>query len=160
MTDADGQAAPGPAETDDAVPSIPLHDLLALEMDPYAVGPGGEVTMPVAAGAMGVHGNLHGGAIATMVDLACALAAVRTEVVDLQTQSMVTTDMHVRYFGQPRTDTVTAKAEVIRAGKQLIVVECKVSDGGGHVIASADVAMMLVARRRPAPAATESGEPG
>lgn len=112
--------------------------------------------MPVAAGAMGVHGNLHGGAIATMVDLACALAAVRADAIDLETQSMVTTDMHVRYFGQPRTDTVMAKAEVVRAGKQLIVVECRVSDGGGHVIASADLAMMLVPRRRPAPATEES----
>lgn len=151
MSEPTNPTTPEPDVVNEAVPSIPLHDLLALDMDPYAAGPGGEVTMPVASGALGVHGNLHGGAIATMVDLASALAAVRSEAVDMATQSMVTTDMHVRYFGQPRTDTVTAEAEVIRAGKQLIVVECKVSDGGGHVIASADLAMMLVPRRRPAP---------
>lgn len=140
---------PGPGDAPEGPPAIPLHELLALQMAPFEEGPGGRVTMPVAPGAFGVNGNLHGGAIATMVDLACALAAVRAEVVDLETQSMITTDLHVRYLGQPRTDTVTAQAEVVRAGRQLIVVECKVADGGGHVIAAADLAMMIVPRRRP-----------
>lgn len=129
---------------------IPLHDLLALQANGLDGGPVGRVTMPVAPDAMGTNG-LHGGAIATMVDLACAMAAVGAGGIDLETQSLVTTDMHVRYLGQPRTETVTADATVVRAGKQIIVVECKVTDGNDHPIATADVGMMIVAlRSRPA----------
>ena len=133
-------------------PPIPLHQLLGLTFAPPSADDAtgvAEVNMPVRPEAYGSHGNLHGGAIATMIDLASALAAVRASAFDLSTQSLVTTDMHVRYLGQPRTDTVTARAEVVRAGAQLIVVEARVVDGGGHLIAVADLAMMIVPRRKP-----------
>jgi hypothetical protein len=44
-------------------------------------------------------------------------------------------------------------------GSQLIVIDCKVADGDGHVIAVADFSMMRVPLRRPLdPSIT--GEPG
>ncbi|HWJ62102.1 MAG TPA: PaaI family thioesterase, partial [Acidimicrobiales bacterium] len=76
---------------------------------------------------------------------------VRNRTVDLETESLVTADIHIRYLGQPRTDTVTASAEVVRDGRQMIVIDCKVHDAGGHLIATADVGMMVVTRRRPLP---------
>ena len=87
-------------------PSIPLHELLGLQFGPADDSglPRADVTMPVRPEAMGANGSLHGGGIATMVDVACALAAVRGNAFDLEIQSLVTTDMHVRYLGQPRTD--------------------------------------------------------
>ncbi len=105
--------------------------------------------MPVQAEACGPTGSLHGGAIATMVDFACALAAVRASNFDAATESLITADMHVRYLGRPRTDVVVATADVVKVGSQLIVVECRVADSEGHVIATADFSMMKVARRRP-----------
>ena len=66
--------------------------------------------------------------------------------------------MHVRYLGRPNTDTVTARAEVVRVGSQLIVVECKVLDGEERIIATADFSMMRVTLRRPLTAV--AGEPG
>ncbi|MFM7068864.1 MAG: PaaI family thioesterase, partial [Actinomycetes bacterium] len=57
---------------------IPLHEFLELEYLGGNDGSGvGEVRMPVKQNAFGFTRNLHGGAIATLVDLACALAAVR-----------------------------------------------------------------------------------
>ena len=44
---------------------------------------------------------------------------------------------------------VTAKAQLVKLGSQIIVVECKVVDGGDHVIATADFSMMRVELRRP-----------
>ena len=132
-----------------AVP-IPLHDLLGLEFVAPADGSHtAEVRMPVRPEACGPTGSLHGGAIATMVDLACALAAVRSSNFDAETESLITADMHVRYLGRPRTGAVTAQAHVVKTGTQLIVVECRVVDGNDHVIAVADFSMMKVARRRP-----------
>ena len=129
---------------------IPLHDLLGLGFT-WESGPGttAEVHMPVRAPAFGHRDNLHGGAIATMVDLACALAAVRASGHDPSVESLITVDMHVRYLGRPTTDTVTAKASVVRVGSQLIVVDCDVVDGDDHMIAAADLSMMRTPLRRP-----------
>jgi uncharacterized protein (TIGR00369 family) len=129
---------------------IPIHDLLGLEFVPPEPGSTtAEVRMPVRPAACGPTGSLHGGAIATMVDLACALAAVRASNFDAETESLITADMHVRYLGRPRTDVVVARALVVKVGSQLIVVECRVTDTADHVIATADFSMMKVARRRP-----------
>jgi len=145
---------------------IPLHELLGLEIVDASPGPPGpaEVRMPVRPQAFGFTANLHGGAIATMVDLACALAAVRSTDFDPMRESLVTADMHVRYLGRPRTDEVVARAEVVKVGSQLIVVECKViggvrDDGKPHVIATADFSMMIVPLRRPLSPGVQ-GEPG
>lgn len=126
--------------------NIALHKHLGLTFDPPADGVA-VVRMPVAPAAFGFSANLHGGAIATMVDLACALACVGGSDFDPATHSLVTTDMHVRYLGKARTDQVIARAEVVRAGKQLVVVDCKVRDESDHLIASADFSMMIVALR-------------
>ncbi len=140
---------------------IPLHAMLALGFELVDDDPGrAEVRMPVAPAALGFTGNLHGGAIATMVDLAGALAAVGRTGFDPQRESLVTSDMHIRYLGRPRTDTVVARAEVVRAGRQLIVIDCRVTDEDDHLIAVADVSMMIVPLRTPLPEATEGGAAG
>jgi uncharacterized protein (TIGR00369 family) len=140
---------------------IPLHDLLGFEFDAPAVGSStAEVRMPVRPEAFGFTANLHGGAIATLVDLACALAAARRSGFDPAKESLVTADMHVRYLGRPGTDTVIAKAEVVRVGSQLIVVECKVLDDDEHLIATADFSMMRVPLRRPLTSDATTGGSG
>lgn len=129
---------------------IPLHDLLGFEFDPPPAGSTvAEVHMPVRPEAFGFTPNLHGGAIATLIDLACGLVAAMASDVDFSTESLVTADLHVRYLGRPNTDRVTARAEIVRMGSQLIVIDCKVTDGEGRIIASADFSMMRVPLRRP-----------
>lgn len=129
---------------------IPLHKHLNFSYEPPESGVGyAEVTMPVEPDSMGVNENLHGGAIATMVDLACALAATGATNFDFESESLVTVDMHVRYVGRPRTGTVVAKAQVVRLGSKMIVIECKVEDTDGHLVSSADLGMMRVPLRRP-----------
>ena len=115
--------------------------------------------MPAGPGALGPTGSFHGGAIATMIDLACALAAARGSGFDAEKESLVTADLHVRYLGRPRTDLVIARAELVRVGSQLIVVGCEVFDDGDHLVAVADLSMMRVPVRRP-PESAESREDG
>ena len=131
-------------------PQIPLHDLLGFEF--AAPEPGSSVTevhMPVRPEAFGLTAHLHGGAIATLVDVSCAFAAARATNFDPTKESLVTSDMHVRYLGRPRTDRVTGRAEVVRLGSQLIVIECRIVDGDEHLVATADFSMMRVPLRRP-----------
>ncbi len=155
MSDTEG----GPTRREQA-DDIPLHALLGLEWErPDKGSRHAEVRMPVRPDAFGFTANLHGGAIATMIDLACALAAARATDFDPETESLVTSDMHIRYLGRPRTDAVVAKADVVRIGSQLIVIDCTVVDTDDHLVASADFSMMRVTLRRPL-AAAAAPEPG
>jgi uncharacterized protein (TIGR00369 family) len=129
---------------------IPLHSLLGIRYDLPDDGDGtAVVTMPVRDEAFGSRGNLHGGAIATVVDVACALCAARNSGFEPGTNSLVTADLHVRYLGRPMGDEVQARASIVRVGRQLTVVECKVVDSEGRVIASADWSAMVVPSRDP-----------
>ena len=136
---------------------IPLHDFLGLAFD-FDLGPAdtAEVRMPVRAEALGFTRNLHGGAIATMIDLACALAAARSTGFNPETESLVTSDMHIRYLGRAGDDEVIAHAKVLRAGSKLIVIECKVVDHDDHLVAAADFSMMKVPLRQRADESTDS----
>lgn len=144
-----------PAVPPASPPSIPLHDLLGIELLPGdgedgVGGTSAEARIPLRPEAMGFTGNLHGGAIATLVDFTCAVAAVRATDFDVYSGSMITVDMHLRYLGRPRSgDHVVCRATCVRAGSQLIVIECKVVDAGGHLVAAGDVSMMRVGLRTP-----------
>ena len=115
----------------------PLHALLGLEiLPPDPDDPNlSVVTMPVTPGAFGSTGNLHGGAIATLVDVSCASAASRASVFHPGENTLVTADMHVRYLGRP-------KGEVVRC-------EGRVLDDLDNVLAVADFAAMVVTLREP-----------
>jgi uncharacterized protein (TIGR00369 family) len=137
----------------------PLHRFLDFRLlradDEVAI-----LEMPVQANAFGGTGNLHGGAIATLIDVASAVAASRQSPFDHEQQSLVTTDLHVRYLGRPHGDMVRAEARVLRAGRQLIVVECRVLDHDDRIVASADFSSMLVPRRVPLRAEAEDDPTG
>ncbi len=79
----------------DTFHDTPLHRLLGLrflEAEPgYVV-----VEMPVRPEAFNLSGNLHGGAIATLVDVAAGSCAARASGFDPTRQSLVTADLHVR----------------------------------------------------------------
>lgn len=128
--------------------ATPLHALLGLEFversEERVV-----VSMPVRTEAFGSTGNLHGGALATLIDVASASAAARSSSFVPGRNTLVTADLHVRYLGRPHGDVVRAVASVIRAGRQLVVVECRVLDPEDRVIAVADFAGMVVGLRDP-----------
>ena len=151
----------GPPDPTDAhvrrITDVDLHRLLDLRLvsieEPVAV------EMPVAPAALNSSGNLHGGAIATLIDVSAGLAAAIGSGFDPGRNSIVTADLHVRYLGRPKTDTVRATSHVLRAGRQLVVVECRVTDGDDNTIAVADFSMMIVPHRAPLPAATAAADP-
>ena len=129
--------------------ATPLHQVLGLrfvDAEPGLV----VVEMPVAPGAFNGSGNLHGGAIATLVDVAGSVAA-RSSSFRPGENTLVTADLHVRYLGRPKGETVRAEARVMRAGRHLIVVETRVLDDLDNLIAVADFSAMLVPRREPLP---------
>lgn len=128
--------------------AMPLHALLGLRLVEW--GPAGvAVQMPVREEAFNSTGNLHGGAIATLIDTASGTAAALGSAFVPGVNTIVTADLHVRYLGRPRGDVVTAYATVLKAGRQLVVVDTKVVDTEDRIIAVCDFSAMIVPRRQP-----------
>jgi uncharacterized protein (TIGR00369 family) len=124
----------------------PLYRLLGIEV--VEQGPGlAVVQMPVRKEAFNESGNLHGGAVATFIDLAAGMAVARGSGFDPGQEALVTIDMHVRYLGRPHGDMVYARARVINAGRLLIIVDCQVTDREDRIIAAADLSMMVRQRK-------------
>lgn len=144
-----GQLSPeGAAAMHASFNSMPLHALLGLRIIEW--GPQGVVVeMPVREEAFNSTGNLHGGSIATLIDTASGTAAAVGSAFQPGVNTIVTADLHVRYLGRPKGDMVTARARVLKAGRQLVVVECQVVDNLERVIASADFSAMIVPLREP-----------
>jgi uncharacterized protein (TIGR00369 family) len=130
--------------------ATPLHAHLGIRV--VRLGPQPVVIeMPVAEAALNMTGNLHGGAIATLVDVAGGMAAALASGFDPGRNSIVTADMHVRYLGRPKTDVVRAEGKALRAGRQLVVVEVRVVDTEGNLVAVSDFSSMVVPLRQPLP---------
>jgi len=127
---------------------VALHSLLELRIVSVEKGRA-VVEMPVRGNALNGSGNLHGGAIATLLDVATGMSAGSATGIDRDQQTLVTADIHVRYLGRPKTATVRGEGSVVRMGRQLVVVDGRVVDGDDNVIATADASFMVVELRRP-----------
>ena len=115
--------------------------------------------MPVREQSLNAAGNLHGGAISTLIDVTAGIAAARGSRFRQGENAIVAADIHVRFLGRATTDEVRAEAQVLRAGKQLVVVECKVLDSDDKLVATADHSSMIVALRQPL-GLSKHGDPG
>ena len=78
----------------------------------------------------GPRGNVNGGVLATMADMACALAlcTIFDGLMPFATQ-----DLHIRYL-EPAKGDVLAEAEVVRLSKRGAVMECRLTCGD-HLVA-------------------------
>jgi acyl-coenzyme A thioesterase 13 len=77
-------------------------------------------------------GSLHGGVIATLVDDA-GTAAIASA--DAEGRFGVTTDLNVSYFAAAVEGTVSARAQVLRAGRTMAFVTVDVVDAAGRLLA-------------------------
>lgn len=89
-------------------------------------------------------GTIHGGLLATFADATAAMAVSRS--VDTSTHIQATTDMHVRYFRQPRSGPLTATATLVHRGRQILSTECVIVDADERVLARATATYMVVPR--------------
>lgn len=122
----------------------PLHALLGLQLVDGAPDDAITVTMPLGASCRGTTGGVHGGAIATLVDVTCGHAVFTAPAYERGQTRVVTVDLHVRYLRRPVGDEVRARARLVHPGRRLLVVECEVADGEGNLVAKADLSAMLI----------------
>jgi uncharacterized protein (TIGR00369 family) len=129
------------AESDRIFNEVPLHTQMGLEVVqrvPHAV-----VRMQLSEDVRGpLPGTLHGGMIATLADVTSALAL--WGAYEPQGQIPVTTDIHLRYYRQPRSSPITAEAHLVHGGRRILSVECSVVDGEERQLARATATYMVV----------------
>lgn len=89
-------------------------------------------------------GAIHGGVLATLVDASTCLAVIaRTG------DSVATVDLRVDYHRAGRSDGFRAHARIVRIGRTLATVDCRVLDDAGELVASGRAVLMNVAASVP-----------
>jgi len=88
-------------------------------------------------------GALHGGVTASLIDAATGLCGV-WDADPARRRSNVTVSLTVNYVGRPKGRTLTAAAEVIRAGRRLCFASARVTDEHDTLIATAEAVYAYV----------------
>lgn len=109
---------------------IPLHDYLGLRF--VQDGSPSRVELDLAECTRGAVAPLHGGVLATLIDVACGAAVAGG--FDPTTSVPVSTDLSVRFLRQPKTSPLVAEASVVHAGRSAMIVDCVVTDGNGKQV--------------------------
>jgi uncharacterized protein (TIGR00369 family) len=88
------------------------------------------------------HGLLHGGLLATLVDVACGYAALSMMPAD---REVLTVEFKIHFLKPAKTDRLIAVGQVVQAGRTLTVCEGTVFDATRtRVLARMTATMMAV----------------
>jgi len=121
---------------------VRLHDRMGITIVAITED-SAEATMELSAETAGSGpGTVHGGMLATFADVTAALALTRS--LNNEELIQVTTDMHIRYFRQPKRGPLTARATVVHRGRLILSAECVICDAEGRDLARATATYMLV----------------
>lgn len=96
------------------------------------------VECPIRQEYLNLHGTLHGGVTATLVDVAAGFAALAHS----DGEPVATVEMKINYFLPITGRKVTARARILRAGSSLYVCHVDVVDEHRRLAGSALVTYM------------------
>jgi uncharacterized protein (TIGR00369 family) len=101
------------------------------------------ITCGFAEGLTQQHGLLHGGVVASLVDVACGYAALSVMPAD---REVLTVEFKVNFLKPAKTDRLIAVGQVVHAGRTLTVCEGSVFDATRtRLLARMTATMMAVA---------------
>lgn len=128
-----------PALTE-SIRRLPLHALMGLTV--VDGGPPLVMTMELTDAVRGsTHGSVHGGMLATFADVVSAIA-LQGSIEPMHIPA--TTDLHLRYYRQPRGGPLTAVAEVVHRGRRLLSTECSITDSEQRVLVRSTATYMAL----------------
>jgi uncharacterized protein (TIGR00369 family) len=132
----------------DEFPKVPLHELLGVPADTRTcLSPDGErfrIEVPLTDELRGSAMPGHGGVLSSLIDIACGNVAAGGTELWARGAFPVTTDLHIRYFRQPRKGPLVAEARATHRGKRLISVECSVTDGDQRELTRASATYIVI----------------
>lgn len=119
--------------------SPPFYQHLGLELDALADGRSA-IRMPFQKHFGNTRGEMHGGAVAALVDAAMSQAVRSTIPLG---SSVATITMTLNYMA-PSFGDLTAKGVVTRGGKSVAFAETEVTDSKGNVVCRASATFRLM----------------
>jgi uncharacterized protein (TIGR00369 family) len=88
------------------------------------------------------NGVMHGGVVASLIDSACACAAISRIHPEAYATSI---NLQVTYLKAVTGGRLTARAECLRAGRRVIFCEARVWDEGGELVATGSSQLVRIA---------------
>lgn len=113
--------------------SLPFHRYLGLKLVETKPGYGKIALQRTDNTPAGIGGSVHGGVLASMVDIAM-LVAVFTDLGEDKLPAG-TADLGITYLRQAQGEVIYATATVIKNGRQLAWVEVDITDDDGALCA-------------------------
>jgi len=120
----------------------PFYRHLGLELEALADGKSA-IRLPFRKEYGNSRGEVHGGAIATLVDAAMSQAVRSTVELDAR---VATISMTINYLA-PGVGDLLGRGTVTRGGRSLSFVEAEVTDAGGNVVCRATATFRAGARK-------------
>ena len=119
---------------------VPYWSTLGLELLEVA---GGRATMAVTFRPEHLqNGVMHGGVVASLIDSACACAALSLIYPEAYATSV---NLQVAYLKPVTGGRLTARAECLRAGRRILFTEARVQDEAGEVVATGTSQLVRIA---------------
>ena len=111
----------------------PFHRMLGITVVERSPGFGRIRLAKTASTPGGIGGSVHGGVLASMVDIAMLVAVFA----DLRPgeQPAGTAELGITYLRQAQGSEIFADARVIKRGRQLAMIEVEITDGEGRLCA-------------------------
>jgi len=121
-------------------PGAPVGELIGMRM---VAAEEGRVTFELDAGPehSSPPGTLHGGILCDLADgaMGCACLSLLAEG-----ESFATVELKINFLKPVWSGRVTAVGEVVKAGRTLTVCACRITDGGGSLVAYATSTQMTL----------------
>lgn len=111
--------------------NVPLHRFLGLQVK-ACEGGHGEIVVPIGENLLNAAGAVHGGIYYILCDITGTLAFSSLQGDDV---FYVTHDINVSVLKPAFQGHLIAKADVIKSGKRLGFVECRIFDDNDDVLA-------------------------
>jgi uncharacterized protein (TIGR00369 family) len=116
-----------------ALDAVPFARLLGIQIESVHAGQA-VLSLPVRDDHKQNHGVVHGGAIASLIDSSMAFAIIPLIA---ENERTTTVDLTIHYL-RPLTEGVAkSTAQVVRAGRRVIVVKAELVDHSERLVATA-----------------------
>jgi len=140
---------------------FPFFNHMGLEVED--MGPGfARVSVELVDHLRNPNGQMHGGVIATLVDMSITQAMLMTEAYQRvrDTRGLMTNvDLRVKYLRAVGAGRATVESKIVHEGRRVVHVASEVKDDRGKTVALGDATLMIVLGDKPPASESANSKP-